>query len=43
LPSVLQALRDMPWVLPSYKPDGQEFFNRTMKELAEELPKHIVV
>ena len=42
LPSVLQALRDMPWVLPSFEPDGQEFFNRTMKELAEELPKHVI-
>jgi uncharacterized protein (DUF169 family) len=25
LPSMLQALRDMPWVLPAYAPDGAEF------------------
>ncbi|MFC2011183.1 DUF169 domain-containing protein [Chloroflexota bacterium] len=42
MPSVLQALQDMPWVLPSFKPDGAEFFNRTRDELAKELPKHIV-
>ncbi|UCG67138.1 MAG: DUF169 domain-containing protein [Deltaproteobacteria bacterium] len=43
MPSVLQALRDMPWELPSFKPDGEEFFNRTRNKLAEELPKHKVV
>jgi uncharacterized protein (DUF169 family) len=42
MPSVLQALQDMPWVLPSFKPDGAEFFNRTRDELVKELPKHIV-
>jgi uncharacterized protein (DUF169 family) len=42
MPSVLQALRDMPWVLPSFQPDGAEFFNRTVEELVKELPKHIV-
>lgn len=42
MPSVLQALQDMPWVLPSFKSDGAEFFNRTKDELVKELPKHIV-
>jgi len=42
MPSVLQALHDMPWVLPSFKSDGAEFFNRTRDELVKELPKHIV-
>jgi len=42
MPSVLQALHDMPWVLPSFEPDGEEFFTRTRKELDEELPKHII-
>ena len=42
MPSLLQALQDMPWVLPSFEPDGAEFFNRTRDELVKELPKHIV-
>lgn len=42
MPSVLQALQDMPWVLPSFQPDGADFFNRTRDKLTEELPKHIV-
>jgi hypothetical protein len=29
-------------MLPSFKPDGDEFFNRTRDELIKELPKHIV-
>jgi uncharacterized protein (DUF169 family) len=33
LPSVLQALRDMPWVLPAYKPDGMEFARRLLVKL----------
>jgi len=33
LPSLLQTLRDMPWVLPAYKPDGPEFVRRVLIEL----------
>jgi uncharacterized protein (DUF169 family) len=33
LPSMLQALRDMPWVLPAYKPDGMEFVRRLLVKL----------
>jgi uncharacterized protein (DUF169 family) len=33
LPSMLQALRDMPWVLPAYEPDGLEFVKRLCDEL----------
>jgi len=33
LPSLLQALQDMPWILPAYKPDGQEFVNRVLIDL----------
>ena len=33
LPSMLQTLQDMPWVLPAYKPDGQEFVRRLLIKL----------
>jgi uncharacterized protein (DUF169 family) len=33
LPSMLQNLKDMPWVLPSMEPDGAEFFKRVATEL----------
>jgi uncharacterized protein (DUF169 family) len=33
LPSMLQTLQDMPWVLPAYEPDGAEFVRRLCKEL----------
>jgi len=33
LPSMLQALRDMPWVLPAYEPDGLEFVKRLLVKL----------
>lgn len=33
LPSMLQTLQDMPWVPPSYEPDGAEFFERLHNEL----------
>jgi len=33
LPSMLQALRDMPWVLPAYEPDGPEFVTRLLVKL----------
>jgi uncharacterized protein (DUF169 family) len=33
LPSLLQTLRDMPWVLPAYKPDGMEFVRKLLIDL----------
>jgi uncharacterized protein (DUF169 family) len=33
LPSLLQTLQDMPWVLPAYEPDGPEFVRRLLIEL----------
>ncbi len=33
LPSILQNLQEMPWVLPAYKPDGMEFVRRLLIEL----------
>jgi uncharacterized protein (DUF169 family) len=33
LPSMLQTLQDMPWVLPAYEPDGLEFVRRLCEEL----------
>ncbi len=33
VPSILNALKDMPWVLPAYKPDGPEFVRRVLIEL----------
>jgi uncharacterized protein (DUF169 family) len=33
LPSLLQTLQDMPWVLPAYEPDGLEFVRRLQTEL----------
>jgi uncharacterized protein (DUF169 family) len=33
LPSILQTLQDMPWVLPAYKPDGMEFVKRLLVKL----------
>ncbi len=33
LPSLLQTLRDMPWIPPAYEPNGQEFVQRLMTEL----------
>jgi uncharacterized protein (DUF169 family) len=33
LPSMLQALRDMPWVLPAYEPDGAEFVRGLLVKL----------
>jgi uncharacterized protein (DUF169 family) len=33
LPSMLQALRDMPWVLPAFEPDGPEFVRRLLVKL----------
>jgi uncharacterized protein (DUF169 family) len=33
LPSVIQNLQEMPWMLPAYKPDGMEFVKRVLIEL----------
>jgi uncharacterized protein (DUF169 family) len=33
LPSLLQTLQVMPWVLPAYKPDGMEFVRRLLEKL----------
>ena len=33
LPSMLQTLQDMPWVLPAYKPGGPEFVRRLLTKL----------
>ena len=33
LPSVLQSLQEMPWVLPGFEPDGKEFVKRLLIEL----------
>jgi uncharacterized protein (DUF169 family) len=33
LPSILQALKDMPWDLPAYQPDGPEFVKRVLDNL----------
>ena len=39
LPSLLQTLQDMPWVLPAYEPDGQEYVKRLLIELGLAPPK----
>jgi len=33
LPSILQNLREMPWVLPAYKPDGNEFVKNVFMQV----------
>jgi len=33
LPSILQILQEMPWVLPAYQPDGSEFVRRLIDKL----------
>jgi uncharacterized protein (DUF169 family) len=33
LPSLLQTLQVMPWVLPAYEPDGPEFVRRLLVQL----------
>ena len=33
LPSILKSLQEMPWVLPSYQPDGMEFVGRLLSDL----------
>ena len=39
LPSLLQTLQEMPWVLPAYKPDGPAFVGQVLEELGVPLPK----
>jgi uncharacterized protein (DUF169 family) len=39
LGSMLQALRDMPWVLPAYEPDGPEFVKRLLVKLGMPSPE----
>jgi uncharacterized protein (DUF169 family) len=39
LPSVLQTLQEMPWVLPAYKPDGMEFVRRLLAQLGISQPR----
>jgi uncharacterized protein (DUF169 family) len=39
LPSMLQALRDMPWVLPAFEPDGPEFVTRLLVKLGMTPPQ----
>jgi uncharacterized protein (DUF169 family) len=33
LPSMLETLWEMPWILPAYEPDGTEFFRRLLHKL----------
>ena len=33
LPSILEPLQEMPWVLPAYQPDGQKFVRRLLIKL----------
>jgi uncharacterized protein (DUF169 family) len=39
LPSMLQNLQRMPWVLPAYKPDGMEFVGRLLTDLGMSPPE----
>ena len=39
LPSVLQSLQDMPWVLPAFEPDGPEFVRRLFVKLGISPPQ----
>jgi uncharacterized protein (DUF169 family) len=39
LPSMLRALRDMPWVLPAFEPDGPEFVGRLLVKLGINPPQ----
>ena len=34
LPSMLQTLQEMPWVLPAFEPDGPEFVKRLLAKLS---------
>jgi uncharacterized protein (DUF169 family) len=39
LPSILQTLQEMPWVLPAYEPDGNEFVKHLLTNLGVSAPK----
>ncbi len=39
LPSILQTLQEMPWVLPAYEPDGNEFVKHLLTNLGVSVPK----
>ena len=39
LPSILQTLQEMPWVLPAYEPDGNEFVKHLLTNLGVGAPK----
>jgi uncharacterized protein (DUF169 family) len=39
LPSLLQSLQAMPWVLPAYEPDGLDFVKRLMGKLGIAAPE----
>jgi len=39
LPSMMQTLQEMPWVLPAYKPDGLEFVRRLTDRLGITTPE----
>lgn len=39
IPSLLQTLQEMTWVLPAYKPDGPAFVGQVLEELGIPLPK----
>lgn len=39
LPSLLQTLQEMPWVLPAFEPDGAEFVRQLLERLQTSHPK----
>lgn len=39
LPSILQTLQEMPWVLPAYEPDGNDFVKHLLTNLGVSAPK----
>ena len=39
MPSILQTLQEMPWVLPAYEPDGNEFVKHLLTNLGVSAPK----
>jgi hypothetical protein len=39
LPSLIQTLQEMPWVLPAYKPDGLEFVRQLTDNLGITTPE----
>jgi len=39
MPSILQTLQEMPWVLPAYQPDGNEFVKHLLTNLGVSAPK----